>query len=162
MEPFQFPKENINTEPVKRGEVYFVVKNPADPAVGSEEYAGRPAVVVSNDKNNRFSNTITVVYLTTQPKKDLPTHATIRSTPKACTALAEQIGTISKDRLDRYYSTLTEREMQQIDVCIMIHLGLDYPEKTADPARNDLQEEIARLKIERDAYRKLCVERMEK
>ena len=38
---------------------------------------GRPAVIVSNDKNNAKSNTVEVVYMTTKPKTDLPTHVYI-------------------------------------------------------------------------------------
>ena len=34
---------------------------------GSEQFADRPAVVVSNDENNKHSGVIEVVYMTTQP-----------------------------------------------------------------------------------------------
>lgn len=47
---------------------------------GSEQHSDRPAVVVSNNKNNENSNVIEIVYMTTQPKTDLPTHVTVRST----------------------------------------------------------------------------------
>ena len=56
---------------IKRGEIYYIT---FAPVVGSEQHGGRPGIVVSNNMNNAHSNTIEVVYLTTQPKKMLPTH----------------------------------------------------------------------------------------
>lgn len=43
------------------------------PDNGSEQHADRPAVVVSNNKNNENSNVVEVVYMTTQPKTDSDT-----------------------------------------------------------------------------------------
>ena len=53
-------------EQIFRGEIYFV--RPATNGVGSEQNAGRPAIVVSNDKANQYSPVVEMVYLTTQPK----------------------------------------------------------------------------------------------
>ena len=50
---------------IKRGDILYIDKHPV---VGSEQQAGRPAIIVSNEKNNRHSSTVEVVYLTTQPK----------------------------------------------------------------------------------------------
>lgn len=75
---------------VKRGDIYYIVNNYQEE--GSEQRAGRPAVVVSNDKGNQHSNVIEVVYLTTQPKTDLPTHIDIKSANRPSIALCEQIG----------------------------------------------------------------------
>ena len=58
---------------------------------GSEQGGGRPAVVVSNDMCNRYSPVITVVFLTTREKKDLPTHVQIKSSRYDSTALCEQV-----------------------------------------------------------------------
>lgn len=58
---------------------------------GSEQFADRPAVVVSNDENNKHSGVIEVVYMTTQPKTDLPTHVTVRSTGRLSTVLCISI-----------------------------------------------------------------------
>ena len=48
----------------KRGEIYYIESSFA--TTGSEQRPGRPAVIVSNDKNNEHSTTAEVVYLTTQ------------------------------------------------------------------------------------------------
>ena len=65
---------------IKRGDIWYVSK---DNYTGCEQAAGRPAIIVSNEKNNACAETVEVVYLTTQPKKDLPTHVLIRSSVKA-------------------------------------------------------------------------------
>ena len=77
-------------EEIKRGKIFYIEKM-GGYEVGSEQRSGRPAIVVSNDKCNAFSDVIEVVYLTTQPKSDLPTHIDIRSTQRASVALCEQI-----------------------------------------------------------------------
>ena len=76
---------------VKRGEIYYISRGGYN--TGSEQQADRPGVIVSNDKNNKNSQTLEVVYLTTQPKNELPTHCTIRSTGRVSTVLYEQIHT---------------------------------------------------------------------
>ena len=68
---------------VKRGEIYYISRGGYN--TGSEQQADRPGVIVSNDKNNKNSQTLEVVYLTTQPKNELPTHCTIRSTGRVST-----------------------------------------------------------------------------
>ena len=75
---------------IKRGEMFYISRGGAS-YNGSEQHADRPAVVVSNNKNNENSNVVEVVYMTTQPKTDLPTHVTIRSTGRISTALCEQV-----------------------------------------------------------------------
>lgn len=57
---------------VKRGEIYYISRGGYN--TGSEQQADRPGVIVSNNKNNKNSQTLEVVYLTTQPKNELPTH----------------------------------------------------------------------------------------
>ena len=52
---------------VKRGEIYYISRGGYN--TGSEQQADRPGVIVSNDKNNKNSQTLEVVYLTTQPKE---------------------------------------------------------------------------------------------
>lgn len=69
---------------IKRGEMFYISRGGAS-YNGSEQHADRPAVVVSNNKNNENSNVVEVVYMTTQPKTDLPTHVTVRSTGRIST-----------------------------------------------------------------------------
>ena len=78
---------------IRRGEIFYIARGGA--TNGSEQFADRPAVVVSNDENNKHSGVIEVVYMTTQPKTDLPTHVTVRSTGRLSTVLCEQVSSVS-------------------------------------------------------------------
>lgn len=122
---------------IKRGEIYYIESIYNEQ--GSEQRAGRPAIIVSNNKNNDLSGTVEVVYLTTKPKKDLPTHVTIHSAPRESTALCEQIATVSVERIGSYYSECTEAEMDAMDVAMMISLGMSFAKEPAkaDEAKNE-------------------------
>lgn len=51
---------------IKRGDIYFI--RDTRQSIGSEQRADRPAVIVSNNANNKHSGVYEVVYMTTQPK----------------------------------------------------------------------------------------------
>ena len=108
----------------KRGEIYYIHKGDVR-TMGSEQEAGRPAIIVSNNKANEYSPVVEVVYLTTQPKTDLPTHCTIRSAAHKSTALCEQITSVYTDRIGNYIGMCTDDEMDQVDECLMVSIGLD-------------------------------------
>ena len=97
---------------VKRGEIYYISRGGYN--TGSEQQADRLGVIVSNDKNNKNSQTLEVVYLTTQPKNELPTHCTIRSTGRVSTVLCEQIHTVAVERIGKYIGVCTAQEMQNV------------------------------------------------
>ena len=110
----------------RRGEIYYIDKSPYRPTTGCVTEPGRPAIIVSNDKGNATSMTYEIVYLTTQPKKDLPTHCTIHSSKYTSTALCEQITTVSNEQVRDYQVKCTEEEMKMVDACLAISLGLDF------------------------------------
>lgn len=91
----------------KRGEVWHI--NGHGRTCGSEQHSDRPAVIVSNDKNNKNSGTVEIVYITTQWKRGLPTHCTIRATGRENTVLCEQIHTVAVERLERYIGKCTKK-----------------------------------------------------
>lgn len=122
-----------------RGEIYYVSRAYT---IGSEQQAGRPAIVVSNEMCNIHSPTVEIVYLTSQPKIDLPTHVTIRSTQKQSTALCEQIQTIDASRLQDYLASCTAQEMAAIDAALMISLGIDAPEQTVKEVPVEVIKEV--------------------
>lgn len=116
----------------KRGEIYYVIPDSDTESVGSEQCNhDRPAIIVSNDVGNKFSPIVEVVYLTTRPKKDLPTHVDIYTTAKPSTALCEQICTISKMRLRKYVNECTEQEMDDINKALSVSLGISTTKGTA-------------------------------
>ncbi len=133
-----------------RGEIYYISRGGVSPQ-GSEQYPDRPAVIVSNEKNNEYSTTVEVVYMTTQPKNDLPTHTTIRSTGRISTVLCEQVYTVAVERIGDYIGQVSEQEMTNIDIALMISLALDGDTKTTKQYNEIIkrqQDEIESLKEE--------------
>ena len=130
---------------IKRGEMFYISRGGAS-YNGSEQHADRPAVVVSNNKNNENSNVVEIVYMTTQPKTDLPTHVTVRSTGRVSTVLCEQVCSVSTERVGTYIGECTDKEMENIDIALMISLQLDNAIKTAKEYYEDTI-----TKIEQDA-----------
>lgn len=59
---------------VYRGDIYYIATGGY---VGSEQKAGRPGIIVSNDTANKHSPNVEVVFLTSQEKKPLPTHVDV-------------------------------------------------------------------------------------
>lgn len=111
---------------IKRGDIYYIDRI-AGASIGSEQQAGRPAIIVSNNVLNETSEVVEVVYLTTHDKGDKPTHVQIRSTGRISTALCEQISTASILRVGARIGTATKEEMLRIDTAIMISLGIEIP-----------------------------------
>ena len=110
---------------IKRGDIFYVTVDRSRPEVGSEQRKGRPAVVVSNDANNRFSTVVEVVYLTTsQQKANLPTHVLVGCGDQKSTALCEQVDSVSIRLLGRYFGRCNESEMRQITRALGVSLGI--------------------------------------
>ena len=147
---------------IKRGEMFYISRGGAS-YNGSEQHADRPAVVVSNNKNNENSNVVEVVYMTTQPKTDLPTHVTVRSTGRISTVLCEQVYSVSTERVGTYIGECTDKEMENIDIALMISLQLDGNMKTSKKYNETIkeqQEEIDSLKREIEMLQQECDDRI--
>lgn len=106
---------------LRRGDIYYIDK---EIVYGSEQQGGRPGIIVSNNVGNVESEIVQVVYITTQPKNDLPTHVTIHSAKQISTALCEQVWTISQGRVGDYVGRITEDEINKIDKALSISLGI--------------------------------------
>ena len=134
---------------MKRGQIYYIKSTYTEE--GSEQRGDRPAVIVSNDKNNEYSQTVEVVYMTTRPKTDLPTHVLTRNSLTPSTILCEQIHTVSKSRVETLIGTLSATELQALDNALAISLGLDFGEVTVmrEPTDEELAEMLEKMKSQR-------------
>lgn len=148
---------------MKRGEIYFITNTNRDE--GNEIRGNRPAVIVSNDTINKHSGVVEIVYTTTQPKKDLPTHVLTRSTLRPSTILCEQVHTVSTLRVGDYLGELTEQELAAVDTALAISLNLDFKQETTltplNLANPEPDAQLVKLETERDLYRKLYSELLE-
>ena len=108
-----------------RGEIYYIAPGCE---VGCEQIGGRPAIIVSNDVNNRHSRTVEVVMLTGRRKPHLPTHVRIRSAKYPSTALCAQITTVAKERIKDYVGTLTPQEQMDVDKAMLVSIAIPYEE----------------------------------
>lgn len=100
-----------------------------DPAVGSEIRKTRPAVVVSNDAACRFDAVVQVVPVTGLPGREpRPYEAPIGSdssgVDRSSRMVANQIRTISKQRIGDVIGRLDTDELHELDRALRIQLGL--------------------------------------
>ncbi len=109
---------------IRRGDIFYINKG-GDSEVGSEQRKGRPAIIVSNNANNKHSQVVEVVYLTTSgAKHSLPTHVRISGAKLPSTALCEQVHSVSIDLLGNYFGRCANAEMRKVDHALSISLGL--------------------------------------
>lgn len=146
---------------IRRGEIYYIMRGES---CGSEQESGRPAIVVSNEHNNRYSEMAEVVYLTTQPKKDMPTHVIIEATGQTSTALCEQIHTVSSERIGDWRATCSEDEMKAVDAALLVSLGIPIEKVPSDDETYTahLLGEINKKESELKVYKSLYNELLEK
>ena len=112
---------------------------------------GRPCIVVGNNKGNKYSPTIQVVYLTTKSKTWLPTHVRIDRSPRPSTALCENIDTIDKARFVSYIGRCTDMELKSLDKALGISIGLQTQNEESNCLLDSANKQIDRLEAEKEA-----------
>jgi len=106
---------------MKRGEVWWVN---FDPSVGGEIQKKRPAVIISNDAANKHLNRVQVVPLTSKTGRVYPSEALVTFKGKPGKAMADQLATVSKQRLVNRAGRLTSAEMRQVERAVKVQLNL--------------------------------------
>ncbi len=106
---------------MKRGEVWWVN---FDPSVGGEIQKQRPAVIVSNDAANRFLNRLQVVPMTSRMDRVYPSEAVVRVGRQQSKVMADQVTTVSKQRLADRMGRLSGSDLAKVEHVLMIQLGL--------------------------------------
>ncbi|QIM15938.1 type II toxin-antitoxin system PemK/MazF family toxin [Leucobacter insecticola] len=115
---------------MQRGEIRFVN---FEPALGSEANKRRPAVIVSNDHANLVAErlgrgVLTVVPITSNAARVFPFHVLLSAEDtgldRDSKAQAEQLRSLSIDRIGEVIGHVPIAKMREVDEAIRLHLGL--------------------------------------
>lgn len=112
---------NTGNKVVKRGDVYWVH---LDPAIGSEIKKTRPAVILSNDIQNKMSVRYIVGPITSQVKKLYPFEALVKLDGKTSKVSLDQVRTIDARRLGRFIGHLSEHELRDVNGALKLVLSI--------------------------------------
>lgn len=110
---------------IQRGFIYLTDLNPV---IGSEIGKTRPAIVVSNNLNNRYSSTVTIVPISSTIVKIYPTDVSLERNEAGLVndskAKADQIRTVDKRRIGKKIGEISNAKMQLLEEAILIHLNI--------------------------------------
>lgn len=104
-----------NQNKIQKYDICEVALPQAQP--GSSIQGGtRPVVIVSNNKCNQHSPVVSIVPLTSKPKRWLPTHVDLRGFGLTAdsTALCEQITSIDRNLITRSIGHITSVRVQDL------------------------------------------------
>ncbi|MGR3179147.1 MAG: type II toxin-antitoxin system PemK/MazF family toxin [Candidatus Anammoxibacter sp.] len=106
-----------------RGEIWLVS---LEPVIGSETGKTQPALIISNNRNNEFANTITVIPITSKTDKIYPFEVFVskeyHKLQKDSKIKTNQIRTVDKKRLVKYLSALPRDKLKEVEQAVLIHL----------------------------------------
>lgn len=101
---------------------------------GHEQRGRRPVLILQNDLGNKFSPTVIVAAMTSEFKRDMPTHVYLPAgiVRDDSTMLFEQIQTIDKRKLIRKIGRLPKELEATAEQALKISIGLSpIPRKDA-------------------------------
>ena len=111
----------------KRGEIWLVS---LEPVIGREIGKTRPAMVISNDQNNQFADTVTVLPITSKTGKIYPFETFLPkekcNIPADSKVKSNQIRTIDKKRLVKLLGGVSQEILKQVEQSLLIHLGIGF------------------------------------
>jgi len=111
---------------IRRGEIYIAA---LDPVIGKEISKTRPVLVVSNDLNNQFAATVTVLPITSMNLEIFPFEVFLPKgsggLPKDSKVKADQIRTLDKARMAKLLGKVDQKQISAIDRAVRIHLGME-------------------------------------
>ena len=109
----------------KRGEIWNVS---LEPVLGHEIGKTRPALVISNNKNNEYSATVTLIPSTSSVEKIYPFEVFISGEdsglPLDSKLKCNRIRTVDKLRLLKVIGEVPDEIIKKVEKAILIHVGI--------------------------------------
>jgi mRNA interferase MazF len=109
----------------RRGDIWTV---DLEPVVGSEQGKARPALIIQNDIGNLYSPVLIVAAITSGESARYDVQVEVKAPEGGLhhnsLVLLNQIRTIDKRRVGRYWGHLSVQTMQRVDQAIKISLSL--------------------------------------
>jgi mRNA interferase MazF len=106
---------------MNRGDVWWVN---FEPSIGGEIRKKRPAIIVSNNAANKFLNRVQVMPITSNTDRLFPSEAYVTVAGKKGKAMADQLATVSKQRLSKRIGSVSDDEMNMVVEAIKTQLDL--------------------------------------
>ena len=106
---------------MNRGDVWWVN---FEPSIGGKIRKKRPAIIVSNNAANKFLNRVQVIPITSNTDRLFPSEAYVTVAGKKGKAMADQLATVSKQRLSKCIGSVSEDEMNMVVEAIKTQLDL--------------------------------------
>lgn len=107
---------------IERGDVLWV---DFEPSLGGEIKKTRPAVVVSNNTANTHLNRVQVVPITSNTDRLYPGEAFVSLNGEKRKAMADQLTTVSKQRLGSRIGVLNVEDIARVETAIAVQLALN-------------------------------------
>jgi len=107
---------------IERGEVYWVN---FEPSLGGEIKRTRPAIVLSNNAANAYLNRVQVIPITSNTDRLFPGEAYVRLNTEKRKAMADQLTTVSKQRLGTKIGFLSDDDLGKVEVAVLLQLGIE-------------------------------------
>jgi len=109
----------------RRGDIFTV---DFEPVRGHEQGKARPALIIQNDIGNQYSPTTIVAAITSGERARYDVNVEIKATEgglvRDSLVLLNQVRTVDKSRLSRYWGHISKESMIRVDEALKISLGL--------------------------------------
>ena len=106
---------------MNRGDVWWVN---FEPSIGGEIRKKRPAIIASNNAANKYLNRVQVIPITSNTDRLFPSEAYVTIAGKKGKAMADQLATVSKQRLSKRIGSVSNDEMDMVAEAIKTQLDL--------------------------------------
>ena len=106
---------------MNRGEAWWVSFGRS---TGGEICKSRPAIVLTNDVAIAHLNRVQVVPLTTNVDRVYPGETVVVINDRPHKAIADQIMTVSEQRVSNFFGRLSPDDMQKVEAAVRLHLDI--------------------------------------